>query len=208
MANTTSLSLENELYGGGVSIVAGLDEVGRGALAGPVTSSIVAFPVDVEKQRLIDITDSKKLSPHKREKLSIIINELALICEVGFASAEEIDNLGIVEATKLSIERALNKSIIKPEYLLVDALDLSEFGIPCKAIIKGDQISTTIAAASIVAKVSRDALMTKFNDLYPNYKFDSNKGYGTKIHIESLEKYGASPIHRNSFAPIYNLSNK
>ena len=208
MANITSLSIENDLHDQGVSVVSGLDEVGRGALAGPVAASIVAFSRDVEKEKLSDVNDSKKLSSAKRERLSVIINNLALICEVGFASAEEIDNLGIVESTKLAMRRALKKSIIKSEYLLVDALDLTEWGIPCRSIIKGDQISTTIAAASIVAKVARDSLMIEFNQIYPRYKFDSNKGYGTKDHIESLQKYGPSSIHRKSFAPIYNLTRK
>ena len=205
MGNSTSLKLEKRLHSQGISIVAGIDEVGRGALAGPVAAAIVAFSTDVEEDKLIDITDSKKLSPLKREKLSQVISEVALICEIGFSSAKEIDDIGIVNATKLAMRRALEKSVISPEYLLVDALDLSELKIPCDAIIKGDMISTTIAAASIIAKVERDFLMTEFNDVYPNYKFDSNKGYGTKIHIEALKEHGASSIHRKSFAPIYNL---
>jgi ribonuclease HII len=207
MDNLTSLKLEKQLAGQGISLIAGIDEVGRGSLAGPVAAAIVGFPIDVEEDKLAEVTDSKKLSSRKRENLSSVISGVAVICEIGFSSAQEIDDIGIVNATKLAMKRALAKSVIRPEYLLVDALDLSELKIPCKAIIKGDQISTSIAAASIIAKVSRDALMTRFNDLYPNYKFDANKGYGTNIHIEALKKHGPSPIHRNSFAPIYNLKN-
>ena len=153
MDNLTSLKLEKQLAGQGISLIAGIDEVGRGSLAGPVAAAIVGFPIDVEEDKLAEVTDSKKLSSRKRENLSSVISGVAVICEIGFSSAQEIDDIGIVNATKLAMKRALAKSVIRPEYLLVDALDLSELKIPCKAIIKGDQISTSIAAASIIAKV-------------------------------------------------------
>ena len=137
-------------------MVGGLDEVGRGALAGPVAAGLVVFPRDVDESLLLEVTDSKKLSQKSRERLSHVIRTQSLVCEVGYADAIEIDQLGIVPATKLAMYRAIDKSVLKLDYLIVDALDMSETGIPFYSLYKADQISKTVAAASIIAKVHRD----------------------------------------------------
>ena len=163
----TNLDIETELIGKGYSLVAGLDEVGRGALAGPVAAGLVAFPPCVEFGLLSDITDSKKLSSGTRESLVKIIEENSIICEVGFTSANEIDVMGIIKATKLAMVRALDRSVLKPDHLLIDALELPESGIPYRSMIRGDQISTSVAGASIIAKVARDLFMIKMAKKYP-----------------------------------------
>ena len=198
----TNLDIETELIGQGYSLVAGLDEVGRGALAGPVAAGLVAFPPCVEFGLLSDITDSKKLSPKARESLVEVIKENATICEVGFTSVNEIDDMGIVKATRLAMVRALDKSTLSPDHLLIDALELPESGLPYRAIIRGDQISTSVAGASIIAKVARDSLMKQLSRCEPGYLFEKNKGYGTREHILALRDLGPTKLHRKSFAPI------
>ncbi len=198
----TSLDIETELIGQGYSLVAGLDEVGRGALAGPVAAGLVAFPPGVEFRLLSDITDSKKLSPKSSESLVEIIEENSIICEVGLTSVNEIDAMGIIKATKLAMVRALDKSILKPDHLLIDALELPESGIPYRSIVRGDQISTSVAGASIIAKVARDSLMKQVSRCEPGYLFEKNKGYGTREHILALRHLGPTKLHRKSFAPI------
>ena len=197
----TNLDIETELIGKGYSLVAGLDEVGRGALAGPVAAGLVAFPPCVEFGLLSDITDSKKLSSKTRESLVKIIEENSIICEVGFTSANEIDAMGIIKA-KLAMVRALDRSVLKPDHLLIDALELPESGIPYRAMIRGDQISTSVAGASIIAKVARDSLMKGFSNCVPGYLLEKNKGYGTAEHILALNDLGPTKLHRKSFAPI------
>ena len=203
----TSFKLESQLIKEGYPVVAGLDEVGRGALAGPVGAAVVGFPPTVNRELLAPITDSKKLTSKMREKLSILIKKKALICETGYSTAAEVDDLGIVEATKLAMLRALASSLIKPDHLIVDALDLSESGIGCLSIVKGDQISTSVAAASIVAKVDRDLMMRNMSGIYPYYSFEKNKGYGTSEHIKALQKFGATKFHRQSFSPVSGMIN-
>ena len=198
----TNLDIETELIGQGYSLVAGLDEVGRGALAGPVAAGLVAFPPCVEFGLLSDITDSKKLSSKTRESLVKIIEENSIICEVGFTSANEIDAMGIIKATKLAMVRALDRSVFKPDHLLIDALELPESGIPYRSMIRGDQISTSVAGASIIAKVARDSLMKQVSRCEPGYLFEKNKGYGTREHILALRQLGPTKLHRKSFAPI------
>ena len=201
----TSLKYEKELVKSGLSFIGGLDEVGRGPLAGPVTAGFVIFPPDLEYEVVAEITDSKKLSATKRNHLDAEIRELALISELGWVSAPEIDEIGISKATKLAMMRAVDKSVIRPEHLLVDALKLEEIDVASTSIVKGDQISTSIAAASIIAKVARDSLMKKLDRMYPGYGFISNKGYGTKKHLEAIYELGATTEHRMTFAPLKDM---
>ena len=198
----TSFRVETELILGGFSCVGGVDEVGRGALAGPVTAAVTAFAPDIDDRLVREVTDSKLLTPKKREKLSNEIRNLAVVCSVGSCSAAEVDEYGIVLATKKAMLRAIADSIRQPDFLLVDALDLPEAKIPFQSIIKGDRKSRSIAAASIVAKVSRDMEMSNISSLYDGYGFERNKGYGTREHMIALSEKGPSPIHRRSFAPV------
>ena len=198
----TNLDIETELIVQGYSLVAGLDEVGRGALAGPVAAGLVAFPPGIEFRLLSNVTDSKRLSPKTRESLVEIIEENSIICEVGFTTVNEIDAMGIIKATKLAMVRALDKSILSPDHLLIDALELPESGIPYRSIVRGDQISTSVAGASIIAKVTRDSLMRRFSSCVPGYLLEKNKGYGTAEHIQALKDLGPTKLHRKSFAPI------
>lgn len=191
---------EDELrLDGGIRYIAGIDEVGRGPLAGPVYSACVVLPPDFD---VTGIYDSKKISSKKREELSEIIKEKSLAYGIGTADNREIDEINILEATKLAMKRAVEdcseKLGTRPDYLLVDALKL-ELGIPCEAIVKGDEKSLSIAAASIVAKVARDRYMDELDEIYPGYDFASNKGYGTARHYEGLRSIGISDIHRRSF---------
>ena len=191
---------EDELrLDGGIRYIAGIDEVGRGPLAGPVYSACVVLPPDFD---VAGIYDSKKISAKKREELSEIIKEKSLAYGIGIADNREIDEINILEATKLAMKRAVEdcseKLGTRPDYLLVDALKL-ELGIPCEAIVKGDEKSLSIAAASIVAKVARDRYMDELDEKYPGYDFASNKGYGTARHYEGLRSIGISDIHRRSF---------
>jgi len=187
---------ERELYAAGYKLIGGADEVGRGPLAGPVAACVVILP---EGFTYSGINDSKKVSAKKREELAEIINENAVACTVGTASEDEIDEINILRATRLAMTRAFDSLDIKPEYLLTDAIELPEIKIPQKPIIKGDAKSITIASASIVAKVYRDKLMSELHEIYPVYGFDTNKGYGSKAHIEAIRKYGPCSIHRRSF---------
>ena len=176
----TSLEIERKLNSQGFGLVGGVDEVGRGCLAGPVAAGFVIFPADVDDHILSQITDSKKLTSIKRQALLKVIQSEALSAQVGWASVDEIDSMGIAPATKLAMQRAIEESLIRPDYLLIDAVKLDGLPVPQQSIIKGDQISRTIAAASIVAKVIRDQYMSDISLKYPGYHFEKNKGYGTK----------------------------
>ncbi|WP_425514063.1 ribonuclease HII [Clostridium simiarum] len=181
-------------------IIAGVDEVGRGPLAGPIVSAAVILDLRVcSKEMILDINDSKKLNEHKREILSKIIISKALAYSISFCSNEDIDKKGIGFCNNEVFKKAIASLKIKPNLVLSDGYTIKEFSLPNKAVIKGDSKSASIAAASIVAKVYRDNLMKKYHELYPEYDFISNVGYGTKKHIEAIEKYGATPIHRKSF---------
>ena len=187
---------EEMLYGGGYTLIAGIDEAGRGPLAGPVAAGCVILKSD---SRILGINDSKKLSAAKREELSAIIKEEALAYGIGLASPAEIDDINILQATYLAMRRAIGGTAVKPGFILADAVTIPGIDIPQRGIIKGDAKSMSIAAASIVAKVERDAVMDSYAEIYPEYGFKSNKGYGSAEHIAAIKKYGLTPIHRRSF---------
>lgn len=180
--------------------LAGLDEAGRGALAGPVVAAAVILPQDVEiSSRLSGVRDSKLMTPLQRQKWALQIKQAAVAWSIGMASHAEIDNAGIVPATNLAMLRALEKLSSPPQYLLIDYLVLSGTGLPQKAIIKGDRLCLSIAAASVLAKTYRDELMVALDKAYPQYHFAKHKGYGTKEHRRILAVIGNSEIHRKSF---------
>lgn len=184
----------------GYTHIAGIDEVGRGPLAGPVVSAAVVLDPE---QPILGLNDSKKLSLKKRIELFDEINKKALAVGVGIGTPAEIDEYNILQATKLSMQKAITELPIAPDFLFIDAESI-DTKIPQQAIIKGDLNSNSIAAASIIAKVTRDITMEEYDEKYPGYGFSSNVGYGTKEHIQGLENYGATPIHRKSFAPVKN----
>lgn len=193
---------ESALLRNGYSLIAGLDEVGRGPLAGPVVAAVVIFTEQPRGAWTNLVRDSKQLTPAQREEVLPHINGTAHSVATGEASAHEIDDIGIVPATNLAMERALNSLALLPQFLLLDAFPLPGVTIPQKAIVKGDAKCVSIAAASIAAKVARDRLMIEMDDLYPGYGFASHKGYGSADHIRKIEELGPCPIHRYSFAPI------
>ena len=186
---------ETPLYNEGIKYIAGIDEVGRGPLAGPVvTCAYIAKPNIIVE----GVNDSKKVSEKKREELFDILIQNAQSYGIGIMNEKIIDNINILNATHEAMKEAVEKSPIYPEHLLVDAEDL-QIEIPHTAIIKGDAYSYSIACASIVAKVTRDRMMIAYDEMYPEYGFAKNKGYGTKEHVEAILKYGPCPIHRMSF---------
>ena len=195
---------ENELYESGIKYIAGIDEVGRGPLVGPVVTAAVILPRDFYDER---INDSKKLTEKKRELLYDVIMENAVSVGIGISSEDVIDEINILEATKKAMIEAVNNLSVKPEYLLIDAVKLN-IDIPQISIIKGDAKSESIAAASIVAKVTRDRMMIELDKIHPEYDFKHNKGYGTKKHIEAIEKYGIIKEHRISYHPVSEYINK
>lgn len=200
------LNYEKKLWQQGYKYIAGIDEAGRGPLAGAVYACAVIFNKDFFVE---DVKDSKKLTEKKREYLFEIIKENAVSCSVGTASEKEIDEINIRQASFLAMQRAVSGLNVQPDYLLVDGFDLPDSKIPSQGIFKGDDLSFTIAAASIIAKVSRDAYMKDLDKKYPNYKFAKNKGYGTKEHIEAIKKFGVTPVHRKSFlTKIIDLENE
>lgn len=189
---------ENSLREKGYRLIAGLDEVGRGPLAGPVVTASVILPPDTELV-IPGVNDSKQVSASKRAKLMEIIKEKAIAYSIGMADVDMIDQINILEATKVAMKRAVEGLKIQPEVLVIDALELKEVPLPQMKIIHGDALSVSIAAASIVAKETRDAMMVQFDEIWPQYGFASNKGYGTAAHIAALKQYGPCPIHRRSF---------
>ncbi len=176
--------------------ICGIDEVGRGPLAGPVVAGAVILPKDCE---ILYLNDSKQLSAKKRDELYDIIMEKAVATGIGYVSPERIDEINILQATYEAMREAINKLSIKPDILLNDAVTIPKVEIQQIPIIKGDAKSVSIAAASIIAKVTRDRLMEQYDSILPEYGFASNKGYGAAIHIEAIKKYGPSPIHRKTF---------
>jgi ribonuclease HII len=194
------LSFESVLWEDGARFVAGLDEAGRGALAGPVAAAAVVLPVDHALcQVLSGVRDSKEMSPIERERWAEQLPLVALACGVGFASNGEIDAMGIVAATRLAMVRALRLLAVTPQHLLLDFIDLPECLIPQTALVKGDARCLSIASASVLAKVTRDATMRQLEEQYPGYGFASHKGYGTEAHRLAIERLGPSPVHRYSF---------
>ena len=189
--------IEKEFFDKGIKYIAGIDEAGRGPLAGPV----VVASVILDKDSMIEgVNDSKKVSEAKREKLYDIITKEAISYGVGIVYQDEIDEINILQATKKALTMAIKDMKIKPNIILVDALsNIDTLGIPYKSIIKGDAKCYQIAAASIIAKVTRDRIMREWDKVYPEYGFLSHKGYGTTKHIEALKQYGPCPIHRKTF---------
>jgi len=190
---------EQEARQRGYRHIAGLDEAGRGPLAGPVVAAAVILPI---RCRLAGVDDSKRLSAAAREQLFAAILEEAVGVGIGSADACEIDSLNILEATRLAMHRAVENVVPSPDYLLIDAVTLPAVGLPARPIIKGDTLSLSIAAASIIAKVTRDRLMMAYHESFPQYNFLSHKGYGTAEHLQRLERYGPCAIHRRTFAPV------
>lgn len=190
---------EEALEDRGYKFVAGVDEVGRGPLAGPVVVAAVILPQGL---RIKGINDSKQLTEKKREELYKIIMKEALAVNVAFVYEDVVDKINIYEATKQGMLEAIDGLNIKPDHVLIDAMPLNELKIEHTSIIHGDALSATIGAASIIAKVTRDHFMEKMDHKYPNYGFKKHKGYCTKEHLEALNKYGPCPIHRKSFAPV------
>lgn len=191
---------ERELNLQGITLIGGIDEVGRGPLVGPVVAACVILPPNYQLEGL---TDSKKLSEKKREQFYDILKKDAISIGVGIVSEKIIDEINIYEATKKAMLDAVSNMKIKPEYLLIDAMKL-ETEIPRTSIIKGDSKSLSIAAASVIAKVTRDRMLLELDLKYPMYDFKSNKGYPTKKHLEAIEKYGILEEHRRSYAPVKN----
>lgn len=200
---------EMALWKQGYSIVAGLDEAGRGCLAGPVVAAAVILPECADPNTLLTqlagVNDSKQLSAANRERLYDVIMQHALAVGVGMGSVELIDEINILQATKQAMRFALAQLAISPQALLLDALLLSDLTLPQRSIIKGDARCLSIAAASIIAKVTRDRLMLTLHEQYPLYGFAQHKGYGTKAHLTALHTHGATPHHRRSFAPVREL---
>ena len=193
------LSLESKKWAEGIKIVAGVDEAGRGPLAGPVVVAAVVFMPDSE---IPPVNDSKKLTAAQRTEFrQLILNTQGVKYSVQTISAETIDNINILQATYLGMRKAVN-ALKNVEFAFIDGLPVPDFPVDNKAVVKGDAKSATIAAASILAKTHRDALMLKLSKNYPEYGFEKNSGYGTAEHMAALKKYGASPIHRKTFGPV------
>ena len=199
--NIDNLKYEKELYNENISLIAGVDEVGRGPLIGPVVAAAVILP---KNYKLEGLTDSKKLSEKKRNEFFNIINKDAISIGIGIIDEKKIDEINIYEATKLAMYKAINKLDIKPEHILIDAMKL-ELDIPSTSIIKGDLLSQSIAAASVIAKVTRDSMMYELDKKYPMYGFASHKGYPTKKHIDAINKYGIINGYRKTYKPIKDL---
>jgi len=197
------LSFEQALWGAGWVQVAGIDEAGRGALAGPVACAAVILPPEPNLMRsLAGVRDSKQMRPAQREYWAGRIQEAASACAVAYASPEEVDQIGILPATHLAAQRAVQVLAVHPEHLLLDYLFLVDCELPQTSLIKGDQRSLSIAAASVLAKTSRDARLRELDQHYPGYGFAVHKGYGTAVHLAALQRLGPCPVHRFSFHPL------
>lgn len=197
------LKYEHELNEQGVKLIAGVDEVGRGPLCGPVVTCACILPVDYH---LDGLNDSKKVSEKKREKLYEILIKDAISYSIGISSPKRIDEINILEATKEAMIKAISNLSVRPEHVLIDAVKL-DLEIPSTSIIKGDANSASIAAASIIAKVTRDRMMYELDKKYPEYGYASHKGYPTKKHIEAVKRYGVKDFYRFTFTPINELVN-
>ncbi len=202
MANSKWISdIERQVHSEGYSLIAGIDEAGRGPLAGPVVSAAVILPDDFTIKGL---TDSKRLSPRRREEIFWVILEYARAVSIGWVSSWMVDRINIRRATLLSMEMALHRLKIKPDYVLIDGKDCFKSEIPAKAVVKGDLLCPSISAASIIAKVMRDRLMIFLDRLHPNYGFARHKGYGTALHKRALIEFGLTSVHRRSFCRFLN----
>lgn len=196
MQELTMWEIEDENYAEGVEVICGVDEAGRGPLAGPVCAAAVVLPPHL---RIPGLNDSKKLSDKRRRELFPMICDQALAYGIAFATEQEIDEINILHATFLAMERALAQLKIRPDLVLIDGNRQKDFGLPVKTVVKGDSLSANIAAASVLAKVTRDDFMVRQAEQFPEYGFEIHKGYGTKAHYAALEQYGACPIHRKTF---------
>lgn len=196
MEKVNMWQFEDELFSQGIQYVCGVDEAGRGPLAGPVCAAAVILPPHLEVPGL---NDSKKLTDKRRRELVPIIKEHAIAYGVGFADHQQIDSINILQATFLAMERAIQQLEGKAEFALIDGNREKDFGIPVRTVVKGDSLSASIAAASVLAKVARDDVMEAMALDYPGYGFEIHKGYGTKAHYEALQKMGPCPIHRLTF---------
>lgn len=196
MSEVNMWEIEDSCYADGVNVICGVDEAGRGPLAGPVCASAVILPAHLD---IPGLTDSKKLTDKKRRELFPVIQEQAIAWGIGMASCEEIDEINILQATFLAMQRALEQLNVRPDLVLIDGNRAKDFGLPVKTVIKGDSLSMNIAAASILAKVTRDDWMIRMAQTYPQYAFDIHKGYGTKAHYAALTELGPCPIHRKTF---------
>ena len=188
--------IEQGHFDRGIKIICGVDEAGRGPLAGPVCAAAVILPPNAE---IPGLNDSKKLSDKKRRELYPIIKEKAIAYGIAFADHKEIDEINILQATYLAMERAINQLSVKPDLALIDGNHAKDFGVPVETVVHGDSLSASIAAASVLAKVTRDDYMLQMAEEYPGYDFEIHKGYGTKAHYAALTTKGPSPIHRMSF---------
>ncbi|MEW6609951.1 MAG: ribonuclease HII [bacterium] len=193
---------EEEASSLGYELIGGIDEVGRGPLAGPVVAAVAILPKEI---KIPGINDSKKLSPKQRERLFKTISDVVIDWGIGIVNEEIIDEINILRATHLAMKKAIDSLKSKPHFLLVDGLKIPSIDIPQKPIIRGDQLSISIQSASILAKVIRDRMMIEYDKEFPQYGFAKHKGYGTSLHIESIKKYGICPIHRKSFEPIKSM---
>lgn len=196
MSDKTMWEIEDGFYEKGVKLICGVDEAGRGPLAGPVCAAAVILPEHLE---IPGLNDSKKLSDKRRRELLPIIEEQAIAYGIAFASEQEIDEINILQATFLAMRRALEELAVQPDLVLVDGNRAPNMELPVETVIHGDGLSANIAAASVLAKVTRDDLMVKLAGEYPQYGFEIHKGYGTKAHYQALETYGPCAIHRQSF---------
>lgn len=196
MTDLTMWEIEDEQYAQGYTTICGVDEAGRGPLAGPVYAAAVILPPHAN---IPGLNDSKKLSDKRRRELFPVICQQALAYGIGFATEQEIDELNILQATFLAMERAVQQLGLSADLLLIDGNRQKDFGIPAKTVVKGDSLSANIAAASVLAKVTRDDWMISMAEQYPVYGFEIHKGYGTRAHYAALEQYGPCPIHRMSF---------
>ena len=203
-----SFEEERLLQAQGYHRVAGIDEVGRGPLAGPVVAAAVILPHDIDTPWLKLVRDSKQLTPSRREFLFHHIHEVAVGIGIGMAGSEVIDSQGIIVATRLAMKLAIDQLQPPPESLLIDHMSLPEVKLPQKGITKGDSCCLSIACASIIAKVTRDRLMVELDETYPGYRFAAHKGYGTREHLACLHRLGPSPIHRRSFKPVRDMIEK
>lgn len=196
MSEVNMWEIEDSVHAQGYTVICGVDEAGRGPLAGPVCAAAVILPSHLE---IPGLTDSKKLSDKKRRELFPIIKEQAIAYGIGLASENEIDKINILQATFLAMQRAIDQLEGRADLALIDGNREKDFGLPVKTVVKGDSLSANIAAASVLAKVTRDDIMTEIAEKYPEYGFDIHKGYGTKAHYAALTEHGPSPIHRMTF---------
>jgi len=205
MSQLPNLDEEDKLKSQGYELIAGIDEVGRGALAGPVVAGAVILPNPANLPWLELVRDSKELNSRKRDSLFDLINKEAVAVGIGIIPPQTIDSINILKATKLAMMQAVEKLTRQPSFLLIDRITLSQCPIPQRGITRGDKLCLSIACASIIAKVTRDRIMEEFDQTYPGYGFARHKGYGTGKHISCLRKLGPSPIHRLYFAPVKNI---